>query len=232
MKKMMVIAAMMMVVLGVKAQYEPGTWSLQPKLGITVSSLTNMEKMLLASDVALDKTPLGGATAGIDVEYQVAKFLGLSAGISVSMQGQGWKNYKGNLMGENVEVKDPKFELSYFNIPILANIYLFKGLAVKAGVQFGFLTSANVKYTIEGTTDFGDNVKRDITQNNSIGMKNECKKIDISVPVGLSYEFNNHLVLDARYNIGISKVNKESIPGEKDNKNGCFMLTLGYKVSL
>jgi len=45
-------------------------------------------------------------------------------------------------------------------------------------------------------------------------------------------EFNNHLVLDARYNIGLNKVNKESAAGVKDSKNGVFTLTIGYKIKL
>ena len=73
---------------------------------------------------------------------------------------------------------------------------------------------------------------RDVTQYNEIKMKDLFKKVDISIPIGLSYEFNNHLVLDARYNLGLTKVNKESYPGEKDSKNSVFCLSLGYKIKL
>jgi hypothetical protein len=55
---------------------------------------------------------------------------------------------------------------------------------------------------------------------------------DLSIPVGMSYEFNNNLVLDARYHIGLSDVNKDADPGEKSVKNSVFLLTLGYKLKL
>jgi hypothetical protein len=37
-------------------------------------------------------------------------------------------------------------------------------------------------------------------------------------------------VLDARYQLSLSKLNKES--ANKDNKNSLFMLTCGYKFKL
>lgn len=51
------------------------------------------------------------------------------------------------------------------------------------------------------------------------------KKLDLSIPIGLSYEFSN-IVLDARYNLGLTKI-VEHVKA----KNSVFMLTLGYKIS-
>ena len=51
------------------------------------------------------------------------------------------------------------------------------------------------------------------------------------MPVGASYEWNGY-VLDLRYNIGVTKVNKNSGPGIDDTRNGVLAITLGYKFSL
>jgi hypothetical protein len=45
MKKLIMIAAMMVATLSVSAQYEPGTWSIMPKVGVNVASMTNAESL-------------------------------------------------------------------------------------------------------------------------------------------------------------------------------------------
>jgi hypothetical protein len=232
MKKILMIVAMMATMLCANAQYEPGTISLQGKVGINVASLTNVDKLPISNTNNLDKMPIGGSLVGVELEYQLTKMICLSAGVHYSEQGQGWKDFKGNIDGENVEIKDPKFDLYYFNIPVVASIYLYKGLAVKAGVQFGFLSYADMKFTVEGKENFGDGVMRDMTVNSSIKMKDIFEKTDISIPIGISYEFKNHLILDARYNLGLTKVNKDGTFGDKDLKNSVFSLTFGYKIGL
>ena len=47
-----------------------------------------------------------------------------------------------------------------------------------------------------------------------------------------SYEFKIPICIDVRYNIGITKVNKESEPGYKDSKNQMASITIGYKFGL
>jgi opacity protein-like surface antigen len=63
-------------------------------------------------------------------------------------------------------------------------------------------------------------------------MKDECKKFDLSVPIGVSYQFKVPVTLDLRYNLGVSKVNKESVSGVDDSKNNVISLTVGYKFAL
>lgn len=100
-------------------------------------------------------------------------------------------------------------KLDYINIPILANVYVVKNLAVKVGIQPGF----NVNTSVPGEEIFGDE-------------SGDAKTFDFSIPVGLSYEFSN-VVLDARYNFGVTKVGDGS-----DSCNSVFQITLGYKFSL
>jgi hypothetical protein len=99
----------------------------------------------------------------------------------------------------------------YINIPIMANVYLAPGLAVKLGVQPGFNVNDKEEMTVVGVKE---------KQNADL------KTFDFAIPVGLSYEFSN-IVIDARYNWGLTKVAENS-----DSKNSVFQITLGYKLPL
>ena len=50
--------------------------------------------------------------------------------------------------------------------------------------------------------------------------------MDISIPLGLSYEYMN-VVVDARYNWGLTKIHNLT-----DSKNSFFTFTVGYKFEL
>jgi len=60
----------------------------------------------------------------------------------------------------------------------------------------------------------------------------DCNTIDLSIPFGLSYEFDGHVVLDARYMLGLTNVNKDELIADRKMKNSIFMLTVGYKIDL
>lgn len=59
--------------------------------------------------------------------------------------------------------------------------------------------------------------------------KDEAKQVntfDFAIPIGMSYEFNN-FILDARYDIGVTKV-----PKYGDGYTNVLQLTIGYKFKL
>lgn len=220
------IAAMMVATLSASAQYEPGTFSLQPKLGINLAKVSNMPP-ISAGKYTVDRSLLGGAAFGVEAEYQVAKPFSLAAGLLFSMQGCQWKDTKfknAGLNGDDIEIKDAKIELNYASIPVVANIYLFKGFAIKGGIQFGFLVSANAKSTIKegGTT---------MTYDQKI--MSDCNKFDLSIPVGISYQVPNiPIYIDTRAIFGVTDIAKETMDGEKNSRNQVFQLTVGYKFAL
>ena len=234
MKKLMFIAAMMVAAVSAKAQFEPGTFSLQPKLGGTISWLSNAPDVpiddLGDKVIKLDKSPIAGALIGVEAEYQLANMFSLAAGVNFSMQGSGWSDYDEKIGDVKFEIKDYKMNLSYINIPVVANVYLFKGFAVKAGVQVGFLVGANYEVT---ATIKDDKAGKNFTSKYDESFKDQCKKVDFSIPMGVSYQVPTiPIVIDARYNLGLTKVNKESQEGYKDLKNNVIQLTVGYKFAL
>ena len=98
------------------------------------------------------------------------------------------------------------------NIPILANFYLVKGLAVKAGIQPGFLLSGKAVAKGDGHTE-----KEDIS-----GILHGA---DFAIPIGISYDCPFGIILEARYNIGVSNV----LSTEGTSRNSVFALTVGYR---
>ena len=172
----------------------------KPMVGGTLSTFTGD-----AEDVKMKFGFVGGAEFG----YMVTPEFAVTAGLLASMQGAASK--------DNVFTKDFKTTLTYLNIPILANYYVAPGLAIKAGVQPGFMLSRKTSYT-----DLTDHI--DVEDTSTDGMK----KFDFSIPLGLSYEFSD-FVIDARYNLGLTNIY------DSDNmkvKNGVIMLTVGYKIPL
>lgn len=108
----------------------------------------------------------------------------------------------------------------------MANIYLFKGFAIKGGVQFGYLVSGNAK-----NTEKYDNTSRD----NSLKIYDMCNKFDVSIPVGISYQVPTiPIYIDGRAIFGLTDImKKENVaPGYKNFKNQVFQLTVGYKFAL
>ena len=191
MKKILVVAVLMLSSVSTFAQHAVGSFNLQPKVGVSIANLTEFK----------GTDPRVGVVAGVEGEYQASDIISVSAGVLYSMQGA-----KGNIGNSN----DATNRLDYINVPIMANVYVVKGLAVKLGVQPGF------------------NVSNKIKKNNLNAVDNSIKaqSVDVSIPVGLSYEYSN-FQLDARYNWGVSKALKWS-----DAKNSVFQITLGYKFDL
>lgn len=155
------------------------------KVGINISNQTK----------DLNADAKAGFTGGVFADYRFSDLVVLSADVLYSRQG--------------AKVNDDKLATDNLNIPILANFYLVEGLAVKAGVQPGFLLAANEK--IHGT-------KTDV--------KDHMKTFDFSIPVGLSYTFGCGLMLDARYSIGVTNVSKGDAV---KSRNSVWSLTAGWR---
>ena len=99
--------------------------------------------------------------------------------------------------------------LDYINIPLRAKIYVAPGFSINGGLQLGFMASAKV----DG---------KDVSETYD-------KNFDLSLPIGVSYEYQN-IVFDARYNFGLT-----SVSGYKaidDQKNSVIQLTVGYRFDL
>ena len=233
MKKIIMMAVAAFMATAANAQFEKGTWSLQPYVGGVISSMTNVGSFDIDDGIELKKRMRVGYIIGGEAEYQFAKKFSVAAGLNYTSQGCGWKDIDYFDGGAKIKIKDQSDILGYIKIPIVANYYIFKGFAVKAGVQFGFMVYS--RFYAHGEADydlFGDGVKRAVDLYGTVDMKDQYKKFDFSIPVGVSYQFKVPIVIDARYQIGLTKLNKYSYDGIKDSKNSVFTLTVGYKFGM
>lgn len=107
MKKILLTAVVMLASVASYAQQAVGSFTLQPKIGMNVASLTKCDGC----------DPRIGLAAGVEAEYQATDIFSVSAGLIYSMQGN-----KAKEEGVTLTTK-----LDYINIPILANVYVTKG---------------------------------------------------------------------------------------------------------
>ena len=192
-----VMAFMTIMTNAQNTQHETGSFTLQPMLGAGFGYISGDWNVVLGEKKKL----IAGIVVGVEGEYYAAKWLGISAGMNYAMQG--WRfDY------EDVSVVT---RLNYLNFPVLANIYVLKGLALKTGVQFGCLLNAKER---ESGEDFN--------------IKDDCNKFCFSIPLGLSYESGN-FVFDARYNFALSKAIDQR---DEKKRSQLIQLTVGYKFAL
>ena len=200
MKKLLMIASALLISTGAYAQQEVGSLTIQPKVGLNIANYRSSD----------DSDPRVGLAVGAEFEYQITNMFSLSAGALYSMQGatqsDSYSGYK----------SDVTMKTDYVNIPILANIYVAKGFAVKFGVQPAFNVKADYKVSSQGVTVSGSL--------SDLGV--DIKSFDFAIPLGLSYEWNN-IVVDGRYNLGVMKM-----VDNDDTKNSVFQFTVGYKFKL
>ena len=183
MKKIVLAAVMLLSSVSMFAQHEVGALTIQPKVGLNVSNVTKTN-----GDTRI------GVAAGAEAEYQLGDIYSIAVGLLYSSQGN-----KQTVDLVPLGTTSVTWAPSYLNIPVVANVYVVKNLAVKLGVQPGFCVGKDNK---------------------------KVNTFDLSIPVGLSYEYNN-FVVDGRYNFGVTNVAKGV-----DAKNSVFQFTVGYKFEL
>ena len=204
-KVMMTLVILMAATSMTMAQQREGTFTAQPKVGVNMSTLSDADKAIFDLNF------------GIEGEYMLTDNIGLAAGLIMSNQGA---KYNADPT-ENID--EYTADLDYANVPITLNYYILPGLALKAGVQPGFKVKAKIK--TNGASRDVDEYYKSI--NMAIGTDYKIYPFDLSIPVGISYEYNN-IVIDARYNYGLTKVANVGDPFY----NRVFQLTLGYKLPL
>lgn len=179
MKKIFVMAvAALMVTQRVSAQHEEGDLTIQPRIGITMSNLTN-------TDGAKSKV---NVTYGVEFEHFFTDEFSVAAGVLFTDQGAKLND-------------DVTMNIYYGQLPVTLNYYVLPGLAVKAGIQPGFRVKANVNE--DGTKVDFDKFLATLYPGEDVKMST----FDLAFPVGLSYEYCG-VTLDARYNWSVLKLIK------------------------
>ena len=161
MKKIFAFIAAAFMAISASAQSEAGSFTLQPNVGVTYSTVTG------------DGSDADGAfalTAGVEGMYMVNDKFGAALGL----------NLTGYNVSKTILKDDVTYSNYYFNIPVTANYYVAPGLALKAGIAFNILATAK----IDGYDEYDYGLTK-------LKVKDLYKSTFVSIRVGASYEIND-----------------------------------------
>jgi hypothetical protein len=220
-KRIFVFVVAVAMAFSASAQSEVGSITWQPNIGVTHTSA-----IVEGRNSVLDGAY--GITFGIEAMYMLKEKLGIALGLNYTGYNLdddavayfGYSryysyygyNYNGSLYERALNPDYQKARNFYFNIPVTANFYIFKGFAVKGGIAFNILSTAKIGGDSE--LNFG---------REAVKVRDLYKSVFISAPIGVSYEIKN-IVFDARYSVSITNVS--------DYGEATYLplsLTVGYK---
>lgn len=235
MKKLLILAILLMTVIGLKAQRDPGTFSLTPKVGVNIANLSNND--LVIGTMSLKSKYKAGFIAGLQGKYQISSVVSATLGAYYATLGNKYDDYEvvetKVVSAVNTEIHNSYHDnfttLGYVLIPVMCDVYIAEGLSFQGGLQAGILTNAKTEYdlaTVTVNTQTGEHTSAGIV-NYSNTSKAGYKKVDFSIPVGFSYEYAN-VVIDAKYNFGLTNISDAGLK----NKNRSFTFTVGYKFDM
>lgn len=127
--------------------------------------------------------------------------------------GQGFEADRRGPDGDKAE-----FQLDYINVPVLAKVYVTKGLSIEAGPQFSFLV--NEEFDLNPNSGDGD-----IDFNNT---RLDAENFEFGVVGGLTFQTEFGLFATGRYNYGFTEIFRNSEVA-KDIHNSVFQIGVGYK---
>jgi long-subunit fatty acid transport protein len=196
-------------------------------------SFANAQDVKFGAKAGLNMTSIAGDTSDFgDVSSKIGFQVGVFAEIKISdkfaiqpellYSAQGAKasyvdTYKVGGFNVDVNVKATQ-KLAYLNIPVMAKYFVAEGFSLEAGLQIGFLMSANREDT---KSAFG------LSDTDSYDNKELFNSTDFAFNVGAGYDITENINLGLRYSIGLSNILKDS--GDNKINNSNFALALGYK---
>lgn len=239
MKKCILMFAMFFLsIVGTMAQEAEspvGKFSIIPRIGVAFTNWSN-NKILLGDETndCIKSKYQTGFLGGVDVEYRMTEQVGVSLGAYYARQGFRWPSYQDETKTEEKTVltgcNNQHVGFDYVQVPLLVKGYVTRQLAMMVGVQVGFVC---------GDGQFkADNSRVEIDKDGKVILDNTetvkgtwpSKKVDVSIPIGVSYEYLN-VILDARYNLGLSKMDKVDAVSDQCKTNA-FTFSVGYRFTL
>lgn len=181
MKKIVFITLLSLLPLCGLSQHEPSKWTIQPKAGLNIADIANVD----------NTTPLLGFAIGVEAERQISNQLSLSAAAVYSVQGANSDFVYQNVKGEE------NLRFNCLNFPVVANYYVTQGFALKAGIQLGFNISSRYKIKAADGSSLSGSLESITGQ--------EANTMYLSIPLGISYEYRS-FVIDGRYNWGLTRI--------------------------
>lgn len=194
MKKLLLFAAAALVTTGVFAQDNSRGFEYGVKAGLNLATETEVDNAKMRP----------GFYLGVMGEYGFGEYFSLQAELLYSQMGCRQKD-------DGLTMTDKR---NYLVLPVLAKLYVYRGLSLDLGPQFGLQLS--------GKTHVKDNSGDKLT--NDYMSDDDVKKFDVGFAMGLSYRITMRFDVSARYTLGFTETYKDS-----KNKNNVLSLGLGYR---
>ncbi|WP_462220342.1 porin family protein [Ferruginibacter sp.] len=154
--------------------------------------------------------PVLGMLIGVQTQViSLSDYVGLGIGINYSMQGGKYES-SDYVPGGNYSTTSRTSRLSYLNFPVMVRYQRQRaGFFAEAGVQPGLLLSAKDKGT------------------NTNDIKDEIKKFDVGIPIGVGYKFKNKIGVGLRLTPGLININKDE---QYKNRNMVASMRASYTL--
>ena len=202
MRKLFALLLLWLPVLQLSAWKEPGTTTIYPRVGFNLSKFSG-DKIYTGINT------FDGVAGTIPARFKV--------GFNVGAEAQ--HQFSNALAGS------------------IGLLYSQQGTAVKktSDTELDFKIKENnliVPVMLVATTKYNIDLKLGLQPEFRVSKAFDkvLNKVSLSIPVGISYEYRN-VVLDLRYNIGVSHVYKEQSSYDA-SRGQTVMLTLGYGIDL
>lgn len=190
-----------------------------PKAGVNFANITGKD--------AEDNKMLIGFHVGAFAEIKFNEKFAIQPEILYSAQGA--KQEGSQTIAGVTSSYEATAKTSYINVPIMAKYYVAPSFAVELGPYVGFLMSSD----LESKSTVGS-----VTSEDETDMKDFTNSIDFGLGAGVSYNLDNGFFIGARYNLGLTKLGKDSsqtVGGMEistealDTKNAVIQVGVGYK---
>ena len=202
MRKLFALLLLWLPVLQLSAWKEPGTTTIYPRVGFNLSKFSG-DKIYTGINT------FDGVAGTIPARFKV----GFTMGVEAQHQ------FSNALAGS------------------IGLLYSQQGTAFKktSDIEFDFKMKENnliVPVMLVATTKYNIDLKLGLQPEFRVSKAFDkvLNKVSLSIPLGISYEYRN-VVLDLRYNIGVSHVYKEQSSYDA-SRGHTVMLTLGYGIDL
>lgn len=196
---------------GVKAGVNSSSWK-----GAATNSLNDL---LSATNGYLTSGSRTGFYAGGYAELPIAPGFSVQPGVYYSQKGY---QLRGDLAISKIDMlgagATATLQSHYIDMPVLLKAEVAHGLQLFAGPQLSYLVKNNLNVRA-GALGFD-------LLNTNIDVTNQFKKVDMSLVGGASYTFDNGFSVEAGYDHGLSRVDKNS---NFKSFNRTFKVGVGFR---
>ena len=200
MKKSILVLAMMVFTTSIVTAQEFVRFG--AKGGVNFTNMT--------SDGFEDNNSRTGFHLGLLAEVPVSDRFSIQPEVLYSTQGT---KAEANISGMTFS-RD--YNLDYIHVPVLAKIYLFRGLSLEAGPSFNFLVEEEVKRE-SNTGDVSNETETDLGS-----------PFEFGGAAGLSFNFTDQFFATARYTRGFTDAFDSDNWDENAVNNNGFQLGVGF----